>query len=175
MRNIKKITIVAMLFCLLMTCTAWANVPSWESVPGHHGTSVLLDEDTTSSRDSYQQYGRGEFLSTGSVEIVNRGNGEIYICVDTFAYRTVDRILHQVFLEYWDEDFEDWVQVGNWFFQQTKEETPDGELGYLTTTLTLTGYPTGLYYRVRGLHGVEFNGEVEACSTRTDGVLITDR
>ena len=175
MRNVKKITIFAMLFCFLMTCTAWANVPAWESVPGHHGESVLLDEDVTSAEDSFHQYGRGEYLSTGSVEIRNYGDGSIYICVDTFAYRFVDRIVHHVFLEYWDEDYEDWVQVGDWGFEQTKEETPDGELGHLTNTLTLTGYPTGLYYRVRGLHGVEFNGELEACATRTNGVLITNR
>ena len=60
-------------------------------------------------------------------------------------------------------------------FKEAKtSEEADGMLAYLTTSLTLTGYETGLYYRVRGLHGVEYNDELEACATESDGVLITD-
>lgn len=174
MKRLKSISIVTILLCFLFTCTAWANELNWETVQGHHGPSVLLDSNETSSRDSIHQYGRGEYLAEGTVEIVNHGNGEIYIFAGTFAYLYVDRILHHVFLEYWDEDDEDWVQIGDWEFEQTKEETADGKLSYLTSSLTLTGYETDLYYRVRGLHGVELNGELEACATRTHGVLITD-
>ena len=174
MKRLKRISIVTILLCFLFTCTAWANELNWETAQGHHEPSVLLDSTVTNSKDSVHRYGRGEYLAEGSVEIVNHGNGEIYICASTFAYVDVDRILHHVFLEYWDEDEDDWVQVGDWGFEETKEETDDGKLSDLITTLTLTGYPTDLYYRVRGLHGVELHGELEACATRTHGVFITD-
>ncbi|MBQ7795596.1 MAG: hypothetical protein IJ374_03435 [Lachnospiraceae bacterium] len=173
MKKIKKIGILTVLFCFLLSSTAWANQFTWENAPGHHNQSILLDEEITSAKDEVHQYGRGEYLAEGSVEIVNHGNGDIYIRVDTFAYVYVDRILHTVFLDYWDEDENDWMQVGYWEFEKTKEEA-NNQLSGLTTTLTLTGYETGLYYRVRGLHGVEIYDELEACATESDGVLITD-
>lgn len=173
MNKLRKIGFVSIILCFLLVTTVWASELTWENIPGNHEQSILLDEDVTSSRDSVHRYGRGEYLAEGSVEIVNRGNGEIYINAYTYAYVYVDRILHQIFLEYWDEDIEDWVQIENWMFEQTSEEV-NHQLCQLSTSLTLTGYETGLYYRVRGLHGVEYNGELEACATRTHGVLITD-
>ena len=173
MRHIKKICFVTMIFCFFMASTAWANVWNWEDALGHHNQSVLLGPEEIRSKDSVHQYGRGEYLAEGSVEIVNNGNGEIYICVYTYSYINADRIVHQIFLEYWSDEREDWVQVNSWMFEQTKEEA-NGVLPSLTNTLTITGYPTGRYYRVRGLHGVEYNDEFEACATESDGVLITD-
>ena len=174
MKNIKKICFATIVFCFFLINTVWANEISWEMAPGHHNQSVLLDASITSSKDSVYQYGRGEYLAEGSVEIVNEGNGDIYIRADTYSYVYADRILHHVFLEYWDEDRNDWVQVGYWEFEKTKDEAVNGQLYHLSTTMTLTGYETGLYYRVCGLHGVEYNDELEACATETNGVLITD-
>lgn len=173
MKILKRMCWLTILLCFLFSNTAWANELSWENVPGHHDQGTLLDASIISSKDSIHQYGRGEYLSEGSVEIINNGNGEIYIGAYTYSYVNADRILHHIFLDYWDEDREDWVQVGYWEFEKTQEES-DGELAGLTTAFTLNGYPTGRYYRVRGLHGVEYHDELEACATRTDGVLITD-
>lgn len=173
MKKFIKTIVISFLCCLCIAGTAWANEISWETAPGHHNQSVLLDENVTSAIDSVHRYGRGEYLAEGSVEIINQGNGDIYISADTFAYVNVDRILHHVFLDYWSDSRNDWVQVGYWEFEKTKEETENGELYMLNTSFTLTGYETGLYYRVRGLHGVEVYDEIEACATETHGVLIT--
>lgn len=169
----KRIGFLVILFCFLLTNTAFATELNWETVPGHHNQSVLLDSSETSARDSVYRYGRGEFLAEGSAQIVNEQNGDIYISVDTFAYVNVQRIFHSVFLDYWDDDENDWIQVGYWHFEETQENA-GGELYRLSTNFTLTGYEIGLYYRVRGLHGVEYNDEIEACATESDGVLITD-
>ena len=175
MKRLCKVLLLSIMLCLLFTNTVLANQWNWESAPGNHSPSTLLDESVTRSTDTVHRYGRGEFLAEGSVEISNAGNGEIYVRIETLAYIDVDRIQHTVFLEYWDEDREDWVIEDYWEFEKTKEEMPNEELYMLTTGFTLRGYQTGLYYRVRGLHGVEYRGELEACSTRTHGVLITDR
>ena len=174
MKKLTRIGLLSILLSLLFVNSVLANDFNWETAPGHHNQSVLLEPSVTRASDSVYQYGRGEYLAEGSVEIINRGGGIIYISVDTYAYVNVDRILHHVFLEYWDEDENDWTQVGFWEFEKTKEETDDGELYVLNSSLTLTGYETGLYYRVRGLHGVEYHDELEACATETAGILITD-
>lgn len=173
MKSYKKLIFLTLLLCFWMSGTVFANPVEWDDVPGHHNQSILLDPTETSASDSIYQYGRGEYLAEGSVQIVNEQNGDIYVSVDTFAYVNVDRIFHSVFLDYWDADENDWMQVGYWHFEKTKEEA-SGELYRLSTNFTLTGYETGLYYRVRGLHGVEVYDEIEACATETHGVLITD-
>lgn len=173
MKFIKRLCLLTVLCCMLMSNSVLANQLNWEAIPGNHDESILLSESETVAVDSVHRYGRGEFLAEGSVQIVNEQNGDIYISVDTFAYVNVDKIFHTVFLEYWDENENDWIQVNYWDFEKTKEEA-GGELYRLSTNFTLTGYETGLYYRVRGLHGIELNDEVEACATRTNGVLITD-
>lgn len=173
MKYIKRIGIWTLLMCLFLVNTTWANELDWNNVLGNHSQSILLESNIMSSKDSIHRYGRGEYLAEGSVEIINYGEGIIYVRVDTLAYVNVDRILHTVFLDYWDEDLNDWVQESHWNFEKTREEA-GGELYRLTTAFTLDGYETGLYYRLRGLHGVEYNDELEACATRTNGVLITD-
>lgn len=173
MKTISRIGMLSVILGLFFSMSVYANPITWEDAPGHHNESILLNAGVKSATDSIHQYGRGEYLAEGTVEIVNRENGEIYICIDTYAYINVDRIFHSVFLDYWSDEREDWVQAGYWDFETTKEEH-DGALNMLCTSLTLTGYETDLYYRVRGLHGVEVYDEVEACATRTNGVLITD-
>ena len=97
----KIIALLCMLF--VMANTVYASEFTWETAPGHHGQSVLLEEEVQYSEDIVHRYGKGEYLSTGRIEIVNQRNGSIYICVDTFAHVNVDRIRHTVFLDQWDE------------------------------------------------------------------------
>lgn len=172
----KKLFSMLMLLSILLitTSTAYASDLTWETAPGHHNQSVLLDQSVDSSKDTVQRYARGEYLSAGTLEIVNQSNGSIYICVETYAHVNVDRICHSVFLDQWDEDDEDWVQVDYWEFERTKEEEENGELSFVQNTLLVSGCPVNKYYRVRGLHMVELGDEIEGCATETNGVLITD-
>ena len=113
----KIIALLCMIF--VMANTAYASELTWETAPGHHGQSVLLEAEVQYSEDIVHRYGKGEYLSTGRIEIVNQRNGSIYICVDTFAHVNVDRIRHTVFLDQWDERKQDWVQVDSWEFERT--------------------------------------------------------
>lgn len=134
--------------------------------------SILLNEDKNLSIGTSTPNTRGEYFSTGTVEISNQRNGDIYILVETLAYQNVDAIYHTVFLDQWDGSR--WVQKDYWEFGVTKEDVEDQELSYALDTITISGYETNKYYRARGLHVVQYNGISEGCSTQTDGVLITD-
>lgn len=169
-----KMKRVFVLVCVLfmMANTVYASEITWESAPGHHDQSILLGPEIQSSKDIVQRNGKGEYLSSGMLEILNQSNGSIYICVDTFAHVNVDRIRHTVFLDQWDDRRQDWVQVDYWEFERTKEEE-GGELSMMTDTITIKNVATNRYYRARGLHMVEIGDEIEGCATETDGVLIT--
>lgn len=174
MKVVKKVSFLTIFLSVLMVRIAFANQWEWESIPGHHNQSILLEESELSSQDVVNRYGRGDYLAEGSVTVVNLQNGSLRLDASTLAYRNVDRIIHTVFLDVWDENESDWINLDAWDFERTKEEVEGGELYMYSTSITLSGYEVGRYYRARGLHGVELNDELEACATETDGVKLTD-
>lgn len=163
--------ILAAVLSTFFSLNVFANTLTWESVPGNHGGSVLLDENIAVSTDSFETVARGEILDQGSTGIGNKGDGRIYINITTLAHRNVDKIFHTVFLDQWDDDREDWVQIDYFEFEETKADNPN--LSSLITSFYVSGYPTKKYYRVRGLHAVELGDTLEGCATETDGVYIT--
>lgn len=169
----KRLIVVTLFLSLLMSNAVFAASPYFRKVGNEtFGESILLDESQTSSVGRSGPSTRGEYFSTGILELQNVGNGDIYILVETLAYQHVDAIYHTVFLDQWNGSR--WVQIESWEFGITKEEVDDGQLSDATDTITLSGYETNKYYRARGLHVVQYNGISEGCSTQTDGVLITD-
>ncbi|MBQ6835115.1 MAG: hypothetical protein IJO55_11985 [Lachnospiraceae bacterium] len=175
MKRIKQFVTMMICFSLLMSFPGYASTLEWENVPGNHYESVILPPNVLNSKNAYRTVARGDFLSAGAVEIGNLQNGSLKINIDTYAHHNVDSIFHTVFLDQWDEDDQDWYQVGRWDFTVDKEEVENQQLSELLTIFTVTGYETGKYYRLRGLHGVEYNDEIEATATETNGVLLTDR
>lgn len=162
MKRAKKVTLLVMAILVCMTQVVYASLGS---------NNVYTSGE--SSKGVYRNNARGEFLAEGGVEITNCQNGDIYVNIYTMAYRNVDRIFHTVSLDQWDSQRGDWVSLDSWDFEKTKEEEPNG-LSMLSTSFTLTGYAVNKTYRLRGLHGVEYNDEIEGCATETDGVLITN-
>lgn len=173
MKKSKKLFLLSIIFSVVFSVEAFANVITWERVPGHHGLSVLLEENIKISQDIIKNNARGEILAEGATGIGNNEDGTIQIIVSTLAHRNVDRIFHTVFLDQWDDSRNDWVQVNHFEFEVTKEEDPN--LSSLLNSFTVSGYPANKYYRVRGLHGVELGDEMEGCATETNGVLITKK
>ena len=173
MKFAKKLVVLLTMMSLLSHVTAYANDWDWNTVAGHHGTSSLLTDGELSAQDVIYSYARGDILSTAILDISNCQNGDLYISIETYAHREVDVIYQTVFIDQWDEDEEDWNQIGYWDFSKTKEEA-NGSLTHWVQSFTITGYEVNRYYRARGLHGVEYNDEIEACATETNGVLLTD-
>ena len=174
MKKLMKSFLVAMLLSIVMVIPSFAMEWDWESVPGHHNQSILLEEGIRSAKDSIYRYGRGDYLAEGHVEITNMQDGTLRVEALTFAHMNVDRILHSFFVDVWDEDEEDWRQVASWHVEKTKEEVENEELYMLSSTVIFTDCEVGRYYRARGLHGVELYDELEACATETNGVLVYD-
>lgn len=174
MKKLIKTLFVAMLLTIAMVIPTFAIEWNWEKVPGHHNRSILLEEGVTRADDSIYYYGRGDYLAEGSIDISNMQDGTLMIEAMTLAHMNVDRILHSFFVDVWDEDENDWIQVGYWHVEKTKEEVENEELFMLKSTVILDDCEVGRYYRARGLHGVELYDELEACATETNGVQLTD-
>lgn len=174
MRTKLKTFVMMVILSIFMAMTSFANEITWESAIGHHNQSILLPSTEMTAKDIVQRNARGDYLSMGTVEINNMENGTIRIIAETYAHCNVDWMRHTIFLDQWDDEKEDWVQVGYWDFERYKEDVENNELYYFATEMTLSGYSVNKYYRVRGLHAVELYDEIEACATETNGILITN-
>ena len=117
---------------------------------------------------------RGRILSTAMLTITNEQDGTLYITVNTLAHKNVDKIYQTVFLDQWNEEKEDWVQIGYWEFVRSKEEESDGQLSSYPLELTVQNCELNKYYRARAMHLVEIGDNMEGKATQTDGVLLTD-
>ena len=64
-----------------------------------------------------------------------------------------------------------WEQVDYFEFEFYAEDYPDG-LTSEFVSFTLTGYPTGHYYRLRGTYAAVKGTVMEGFGPVTDGILI---
>lgn len=173
MKKLRSILSTVVLLAILMTGTAYAQRPTIDSLPGHYNQSILLKNGETTSQDKIEAYERGTIFSAGIIQITNEQNGDLYISVDTAAHVKVDSIYQAVFLEQWDDESEDWVQIGHWEFERTKEEE-DNNLTSYHVGFTVSGCELNRYYRASAMHLVQLGDDIEGKSTSTNGVLLTD-
>lgn len=169
LRSILLVIVMSILFSF----QTFAEELNWEDFYGDDTVCVLTPEGTVVSRDEKKIHRRNEVLSTAIAQITNEGKGKIGILLTTLAHVNVDKIRQEAFLDKYDPEAEDWVNVGSYNFVATKDEYPDG-FSYLQSSITVKNQPAGYYYRVRGLHAVWLDGEMDGFSTRTNGVLITN-
>ena len=85
-----------------------------------------------------------------------------------------DKIYETVFLDVWDDSKEDWVQIGKWDFERSKEEVENEELSTFYVGFTVSGCELNRYYRARAMHLVQWGDDMEGKATETNGVLLTD-
>ena len=173
MKKLRRTFCVAFMCALFICGNAYAAVPTWESLPGHHNLSSFLNENQKYSEDIINGYARGTIFSVGILRITNQEDGTLFISADTAAHRDVDCIYQTVFLDEWDEEREDWSQIGYWEFVRNKEEEDDGELSAYHVAFTVSGCVPNRYYRARAMHLVQLGDKYEGKATETDGVLLT--
>lgn len=174
MKLVRRLWCSTLLFVLMMAKMVYASELTWSDFAGNHKESVLLPENVKEAEDSTEEIERGIRLSAGVLRIANGEDGTLHITVETFAHTEVDIIYQTVFLDEWDEDREDWKQIGKWDFEKTKEESEDEIFEEYHVGFTVTGCQPNRYYRARAMHLVEWGDEAEAKVTQTNGVLLTD-
>lgn len=170
MKLVKRIWCSTVLLMLAMVKMVYVGEPIGNASLEYHEPSVLLQSPVLESEDN----ARGIRLSAGVLQITNGEDGTLHITVETFAHKEVDTIYQTVFLDEWDEDREDWKQIGKWDFEKTKEESEDEIFAEYHVGFTVTGCQPNRYYRARAMHLVEWGDEAEAKVTQTNGVLLTD-
>ena len=121
--------------------------------------SALLPVGVKQSKVTESARARGEFFLNADLIIKNNGDGTIGALAVGYTRFPVD------------EASERWRQVNYYEQEFYAKDYPDG-LITPTVDVSFINQPKGYYYRLRGVFAVVYNGEVEAFSPTTDGVLL---
>ena len=86
----------------------------------------------------------------------------------------VDELYMNIYLDKFvveEDGKERWENIDMFEFEFYAEDYPEG-LTSESVEFTLTGYPTGEYYRLRGSYAAVKDGLLEGFGPVTDGILI---
>lgn len=130
--------------------------------------SIILPEGVRYS----QGQARGSVISTGLLDISNKGKGKVSLTIETLAHVRCDKICNALTLQKWNDSIEDWEQVLHYDFEALQEDNPDEDLVSLINGVDVENLQPGTY-RARGLHAVYLGETFESFSSKTNGIQIT--
>ena len=154
MRKVKLrlcITIIALV--MLSSITTYASeVFYWNGIEiqDYDDEFTVLPSNVTRS----QGQTRGDYISTGFIDITNLGKGKASLTIKKrlLMYALIEYVI-QFHLQKWNESSGDWEQVLRYDFESQQEDNPDEELIALVNGIDVENLQEGIY-RARGLHAV---------------------
>jgi len=167
-----KLFLAIIVSLVLSTIPVFASQATFEdTMTGQQGQQKL----TTTKRNSLAALQlRGEVVSMASIGISNEGNGVIGILATTHCHVPVERIRTRIYLDRLNESTGVWETLEYRDFDEYATDYPDQVFSSSVLSFEITGYPSGYYYRARGLFSVWKNGESQGYGASTNGIMITD-
>ena len=165
----KKVVLCVAALTMLASFSVQASMSDSEDAPEE---LVFLSENITRDKDIVNGE-RGSVVAGVSSEIINESGGNIGFIIQTLCHVQCDKISNTAILERYDESNDRWTEIVRYQFNAKKADFPWG-LSALTNSMTIKNQKTGRYYRIRGIHHVEAQGQILNYSSLTDGLLITE-
>ena len=128
-------------------------------VPVYHS----FVETETEVSDLAQVIQKGAYLASGTVRLVDKGNGKVAIYGDTTAYSKCDKLYLDIYLEQ--------STNGTSFYSYDSWSYTASNTASLAKEFTKS-VPKGYYYRLQGYHAAKKGSVMESTSTRTGGMYI---
>lgn len=169
MKQIKKLICVICALTMVATIPAYAKSLEIDRYTSVNIVSDILPANVEESTKVIQKNPRGVFFSAADLRIKNE-NGEIGVVGHAYMSEPVDELYMTIYLDRQTSDGK-WEQVDYFEFEFYGEDYPDGLTSELVA-FTLTGYPTGHYYRLRGTYAAVKGTVMEGFGPVTDGILI---
>ena len=168
MKQIRKIICIVGILTMLATIPTYAKTFGIEQYTSNIDSNVL-PANVEESTDVVRKTPRGVFFSAADLRIENK-DGEIGVVGHAYMSEPVDELYITIYLDRQTSDG-NWEQVDEFEFEFYGEDYPDGLTSELVA-FTLTGYPTGHYYRLRGAYAAVKGTVMEGFGPVTDGILI---
>ena len=173
-KKLVNILICAIIMIFAMNSVALASTFNPTDFTSVEIESNILPPEIQKSIGHVESVSRGVFFAAADLGIANN-DGDIDVTAHAYMSVPVDEIYMTIYLDRYvvDEDGDDdWVYVDMFEFEFYAEDYPDGELTSESVEFTLTGYPKGEYYRLRGAYAAVKDGVIEGFGPSTDGILI---
>ncbi|MBT9776143.1 hypothetical protein GPL15_06440 [Clostridium sp. MCC353] len=120
---------------------------------------------------------RGMLMASRIASITNNEDGTINASGQIIAHATLDYAMITLYLDKYDPDIEDWVNLSyiDTEFTLGEGDCDEAFMGAPSVSYTLTGegIVPGYYYRLRGTYLAKKEGRRETAGAITDGVLLT--
>ena len=166
-RGISKVISLVLILTCLFCSTAYAEEES----------TLLPDGQTVSlSIDAVEP--RGFLIASRIVGITNNEDGTLRAYGHLVAHTTLDYALIAMYLDRYNPDIDDWVNLS---YKTVEFNLGEGDCDEVfmsspsvSYTLSGEGIEPGYYYRVRGTFVAKKEGRRESGGAETDGVLLTD-
>ena len=171
MKRILYTSIASVMIAIFFTLNIFAMPINPNQYTSVDEVSALLPVGVKQSKVTESARARGEFFLNADLIIKNNGDGTIGALAVGYTRFPVDEAYITLYLDKWDEASERWRKVNYYEQEFYAKDYPDG-LITPTVDVSFINQPKGYYYRLRGVFAVVYNGEVEAFSPTTDGVLL---
>lgn len=165
MKNRILSMMAALLVMCSMFCGAVMNVEAEDTALRQvDGSYLTTDESSTAT--TYNPLLRGEHLMDGDTTISKAGIKKVFVYAATTANHTVDYVSAVVYVEEYDEDLDEWLQIDCW--------TASSQDDYYVSTQKTVYVDGGHYYRARSEHfaGNETDVLYDSAMTATDGIWV---
>lgn len=156
---------------LILTCLFCSTVHAEEETTFlPEGQSVSFNVDVAEPR--------GFIIASRIVGITNNEDGTLHAFGQVVAHTTLDYALIAMYLDRYNPDIDDWVNLS---YKTVEFNLGEGDcdeifMGSPSVSYTLSGdgIVPGYYYRLRGTFVAKQGGRRESGGAETDGVLLTD-
>lgn len=136
--------------------------------------------DTANTKETYNDKisriiatPRGRLISSSGLQISDEGNGVLGVYAETLCHNGMKEIFMTIYLDIWNETYNDWEMVDCYEYEWFSSAYPDEELAAVSVSFDLTGLSRNREYRLRGYHGAKgFNNSVEMMATETHGIML---
>lgn len=162
MKNCRKvISILTSLFLVICTWSSQALVSLAEEItpPGYHVYSTTENEVI----DTWYGIARGTYLASGTVGLVDAGNGRVNISGSTDAHSVCDKVKAAVYLDESENGRTGYGTIGIYHFQEENSRSCYGSKSNIAVT-------SGWWYMVRGVHTAIKGSVTETTSTQTSAM-----
>lgn len=162
-RILSIVSSMAVLCCMLVV-SAGTVAEAAEREPIMVDGSYLTTEDSSTGKSS-GDLARGKHMMTGECSISKAGVGRIYCFGATTANHDVDQLAVVVYVDQYDEETGDWLQIDAW-----AEVLEDDYFVYTSKSIMVD---RGYYYRVHADHIVRKGDDpTEETFSATNGIFI---
>lgn len=170
MGKIKKILAVLSVVLIMGIVSGYANIDS--GIERDNVNSFIQNESVSPAEARTTKAARGRVISSATLQISDEGNGVLGAYSELLCHTAVKQIYMVIYLEIWNESYEDWQLVDSYEYSWQDTDFPE-DLNMAFVSFDVDGLSRGKEYRLRASYAAKnYDSVLEVMSARTNGITL---